>query len=75
MVMMDNVYVCRGTHGVEKVKPDPLNLSVNTVVGSNHLEFCEAVFGSLLYFFGEWGFVRDINNICGYVPCSGDLVF
>lgn len=22
---------------VEKVKPDPLNLSVNTVVGSNHL--------------------------------------
>lgn len=55
MVMMDNVYVCRGTHGVEKVKPDPLNLSVNTVVGSNHLEFCEAVFGSLLYFFGGVG--------------------
>lgn len=60
MGMMDNVYVCRGTLGVEKVEPDPLNLSVNTVVGSNHLECCEAVFDSLLNFFDENQYVERL---------------
>lgn len=59
MVMMDNVYVCRGTRGVEKVKPDPLNLSVNTVVGSNHLEFVRLSWAaSCVFLRGEWGFGR-----------------
>lgn len=52
MVMMDNVYVCRGTRRVEKVKPDPLNLSVNTVVGSNHLEIVRLSWAASCIFFG-----------------------
>lgn len=48
--MIDNVYVCRGTRRVEKVEPDPLNLSVNTVVGSNHFEIYEAVFAASLFY-------------------------